>query len=639
MATCERCGSEISASDAGCAKCDQDLEKRMNNLIGKSLAGKYRLEEHLGSGGMCEVYRATHEVMGKQVAVKVLKPALAADPLIAQRFEQEARAASRIHHPHAINVMDYGIAEDSTPYIVMEFVRGITLGELLRKEGALTVERAANILRQVAGALVAAHAVEVVHRDIKPDNIIIAEYDGSDWVEVVDFGVAKVLKDVNRRTSLTGANIIVGTPRYMSPEQCEEKPVDARSDIYSLGIVLYEMLTGEAPFKGDSSTRLLVAHAQEPPEPLRNKRPDLSRELEAVVMSALEKDPSRRPQSAGEFASRFEDAAGLGQPVYSAATRAGAFSRISVSLGEEDKIATPVDVQAADENAADGEATLVRPRPARDLQSSSGDLVQQSNEARMPDPSRPPDEPQVVLAGRSDANSVASRYTASHAYRKQSNTAGVVALVVVLLAVAGVAAYIIFGMKSFGRSSAVGSVIDAQQAVTDAIARVDSLPKDHPLRSYLSDLRQWQGELKAYQEVRDDTPQVADKAERYKQRAEEITGQVRTAQASLGRESTNSSNSSAPHAQPPAVADSAAKAKEGEAEKDEAEPDVEGEPENKEAKEAEKPAPNKNESKPRKADPPVIDPVRPPSETEPKNANKSSRNSPPTIEKVNPIDE
>jgi len=252
------------------------LRAQTDGLTGRLLAGKYRIEERLGYGGMCDVYRATHEAMGKQVAVKTLKPALAADPTIAQRFEQEARAASLIHHPHAINVMDYGIAEDNVPFIVMEFVRGVTLGELLRQEGAQSVERAADILRQASGALDAAHAVGVVHRDIKPDNIIIAEYDGSDWVEVVDFGVAKVLEDVNRRGSLTGANIIVGTPRYMSPEQCEEKPVDARSDIYSLGIVLYEILSGEAPFKGDSSTRLLVAHASEPPEPLRNKRPDLS---------------------------------------------------------------------------------------------------------------------------------------------------------------------------------------------------------------------------------------------------------------------------------------------------------------------------------------------------------------------------
>ena len=210
-----------------------------DELMGACLADKYLIEEHLGSGGMCDVYRARHVGMDKPVAVKVLKSQLASDPKIAKRFEQEARAASRIHHPHAINVTDYGIDSDKTPFIVMELVKGETLGQTLRSTGAFSVERAANILRKVCGALEAAHTVGVIHRDIKPENIILAEYEGSDWVEVVDFGVAKILEDVNRRGALTGANIIVGTPRYMSPEQCEEKPVDARSDIYSVGVVLY----------------------------------------------------------------------------------------------------------------------------------------------------------------------------------------------------------------------------------------------------------------------------------------------------------------------------------------------------------------------------------------------------------------
>src|SRR5436853_784092 len=325
--------------------------------IGGTLQGKYRIEELLGSGGMCDVYRGTHIHMGKQVAIKILKSQLAVDPAIARRFEQEARAASRIHHPNAINVMDFGIGEGDTPFIVMEYVNGITLGELIRQHGALPIERAANILRQICGALDDAHGVGVIHRDIKPDNIIIGDYGNSDWVEVVDFGVAKIQEDLNRRVALTGENILVGTPRYMSPEQCEEMPVDARSDIYSLGVVLYEMLAGEAPFKWDSSTRLLVAHATEPPEPLRAKRPDIPAAVEAVVMQALEKDPAHRPQSAGEFARQFEQAAGLGQPMRAGSDRGGAFSRIHVPLGEE----PPATGDAAD---AVDEATIVRPRPA-----------------------------------------------------------------------------------------------------------------------------------------------------------------------------------------------------------------------------------------------------------------------------------
>ncbi len=289
-------------------------------LTGTMLADKYQIEHLLGSGGMCEVYRARHSGIGKEVAVKILKPELAADPKIAERFEQEARASSRVRHPNAINVTDYGIAKNKTPYLVMELIEGHTVRELLREFGPFPVPRVVHILGQVCGALEAAHSVGVIHRDIKPDNIIISEYDGRDWVEVVDFGVAKIQEDFNRRSALTGANFIIGTPRYMSPEQCEEQPVDARSDIYSLGIVVYEMLAGQAPFDGGSSTRLLMAHVAEPPPPLRQKRPDISPEIESIVMRALEKNPDRRPQSAMEFARDFERAAGFA-PASAAGTR------------------------------------------------------------------------------------------------------------------------------------------------------------------------------------------------------------------------------------------------------------------------------------------------------------------------------
>ncbi|HST20421.1 MAG TPA: serine/threonine-protein kinase, partial [Blastocatellia bacterium] len=610
MSTCLRCGGEVSASDIQCAKCGEALRKQTHELVGKSLADKYLIEEHLGSGGMCDVYRATHSGMGKQVAVKVLKPALAADSTIAQRFEQEARAASLIHHPHAINVMDYGIGEGNIPFIVMEFVRGITIGELLRSEGALSVERAANILRQASGALDVAHSVGVVHRDIKPDNIIIAEYDGSDWVEVVDFGVAKIQEDVNRRINLTGANIIVGTPRYMSPEQCEEKPVDARSDIYSLGIVLYEMLSNEAPFKGDSSTRLLVAHSTEPPEPLRNKRPDLQPEIEAVVMRALEKDPARRPQSAGEFAREFQEAAGLGQPVQAGTNRAGAFSRISVPIGEEDKLKTPVAAQASVSDTLEDEATIVRPRPVQATVALSDTPANQNLDTPVP----------VSEAAYQQRHTPPATYVAAGGYRKQSNTGAIIALVAVIVVVAGIAAYIVFGNKLSGRGSTGEAVTDAQQSVTEAIARVDSLPKDHPLRSYINELRQWQGELKAYQEVREDNAQVTEKADRYRQKAQDISDQARAALAALGVEAKPAQTNTAPAsssattqpeaAEKPAAdetADADDKEKTKDANDDKAVSDLEEASKNE----------NKNKSKPRNAEPPVIDPVKPPSESEP----------------------
>ena len=590
-----------------------------DELMGAVLADKYMIEEHLGTGGMCDVYRARHVGMDKPVAVKVLKAQLASDPKIAKRFEQEARAASRIHHPHAINVTDYGIDKEKTPFIVMELVKGDTLGQTLRSTGAFSVERAANILRQICGALEAAHAVGVIHRDIKPENIILAEYDGSDWVEVVDFGVAKILEDVNRRGALTGANIIVGTPRYMSPEQCEEKPVDARSDIYSVGIVLYEMLSGEAPFEGDSSTRLLMAHASTPPAPLREKRPDLPAEVEAVVMKALEKDPALRHQSAGEFAREFEQAAGLGQSVR-AGTRGGAFSRISVPIGE-DEMPTPVPDEA---NVAQAdEATLVRPR-SRPADTPVAQVPETLYDQQGLGPGRGATDSGVREVGRPAV------LRGGHAHAHRGGMSGTtIAIVVGLLVLAGVAGFLLFGNRIFGASSTGEAVIDAQQAITEAMARVDSLPKDHPLRSYLPQLAEWQGELRAYQQVQEYNAQIVDKAERYEQKAEDISAQARAALAGSPREPViNSNNGSGlpANASAPPKPDTEEDAEEEEP--DESEEEAEPEPENKNAA-------NKNAPKPR-PEPPVMDPVKPvPADPRPANSNKpKNNNSPPVLERI-----
>ena len=599
-----------------------DLGAGGEALIGRTLQGKYRIEELLGSGGMCHVYRATHTSMGKQVAVKILKPHFAADPAIGRRFEQEARAASRIHHPNAINVMDYGIGEGNTPFIVMEYVNGITLGELIRQNGALSLERANNLLRQICGALDDAHKVGVVHRDIKPDNIIVGDYGNSDWVEVVDFGVAKIQEDLNRRVALTGENILVGTPRYMSPEQCEEHPVDARSDIYSLGVVLYEMLSGEAPFKWDSSTRLLVAHATEAPKPLRTKRPDIPAEVEAVVMQALEKDPARRPQSAGEFARRFEQAAGLSQPARAGSNRGGAFSRIQVPLGDAPP-ATSTDSLAE----TDDEATLVRPRPAA-LSRSNTPVDQQVN---TPPAGLRPDTP--VPANR--YGSPSSPYVVATQSRSNSPVVWV-ALIGALIAI-GIAAYLIFGTRMFTPATTRETVIDAQQSVTTAIALVDSLPKDHPLKTYLNDLRLWQGELKAYQQVSGDNEQVTQRAERYRQQADDIGGQARVALAALGREAPANVNAPQPVTAPPnenrsAVAGSSANANR-DADSADAQADANDEDSDKANDAAPEPTRNANANRPRRAEPPAVEPVTSP-DANSQNANRRKDRTPP---KVNPV--
>ena len=315
---------------------------------------KYEIEAKLGAGGMCDVYRARHVRIGKEVAIKILRPEYAADPKIVERFEREARAASLVRHPNAINIMDYGIAAGHTPFLVMELVEGATVRELLKRHGAMMLERVVGIVNQACAALEAAHAVGVIHRDIKPENILVSEVDGRDWVEVVDFGIAKIQEDVSRRAALTGANLIIGTPRYMSPEQAQEKPVDARSDIYSLGLVVYEMLAGSPPFAGNSATRLLIAHAVEPPPPLTDQRPDLPSEVAAVVMRSLDKDPERRQQSAISFAREFERAASAERVPANGTRQRPVPAPINSPVIRDDNIALPVGSEEEDE------ATVVR---------------------------------------------------------------------------------------------------------------------------------------------------------------------------------------------------------------------------------------------------------------------------------------
>ncbi|HEX8162354.1 MAG TPA: protein kinase [Pyrinomonadaceae bacterium] len=307
MKKCPKCGKTYEQGNTLCPADGTALVKTGDALLGKTLADKYRIEERISEGGMGTVYRATHVLMEKTVAVKVLHPSLAADDKIVARFTREAKAASRISHPHALNVTDFGEAEDGVVFLVMEYLAGRTLKRVVREDGAMPLARAVVIARQIAGALDAAHAEGVVHRDLKSDNIMLGETAGGDWAKVLDFGIAKIIEPDGHDPELTAPNLIIGTPQYMSPEQCSQaSEIDARSDIYSFGVILYEMLTGHVPFTGESATAIMLKHLQEPAPSVLEERKDLPPAVGQVIARALSKRPEDRQQSAGELAEALE---------------------------------------------------------------------------------------------------------------------------------------------------------------------------------------------------------------------------------------------------------------------------------------------------------------------------------------------
>jgi serine/threonine protein kinase len=256
------------------------------DLEGRILDGRYQLGSLLGAGGMARVNLATDRVLERQVAVKVLSPSDAQDPVFVERFRREARAAARLSHPNIVAVFDSGSDADQ-PYLVMEYVPGQSLAQLLARQGRLAPRRAVELAIQVCAALAAAHAQGLVHRDIKPANVLVSP-DGQ--VQVSDFGIVKAAA----ATTLTGTGTVLGTAAYLSPEQAQGGPVDARSDLYGLGCVLYELLCGSPPF-GSGADRSPVAvatrHVSEPPEPPSARNPQVDPALEAVVLTGPGQGP------------------------------------------------------------------------------------------------------------------------------------------------------------------------------------------------------------------------------------------------------------------------------------------------------------------------------------------------------------
>jgi serine/threonine protein kinase len=247
---------------------------------------------------MGAVYEATHVQIGKRVAVKVLHPVYSRQPDLVSRFQREARAATLVGHPNIIDVTDSGTTEHGDVYFVMERLEGSDLGEVLHQERRLALDRAVHIAVQLCRALAAAHAAGIVHRDLKPENVFLTSRDGNaDFVKVLDFGIATQDAAQMRigKKRITSPGTAIGTPEYMAPEQALGQPSDARADIYALGAILYEMLTGNPPHIGDDPIDLLRKKATEPPRPLRELNPEVAPALETTIMSCLEIDPERRP--------------------------------------------------------------------------------------------------------------------------------------------------------------------------------------------------------------------------------------------------------------------------------------------------------------------------------------------------------
>src|SRR5579872_6416417 len=303
MKTCPTCQGSYPNNYAVCPADGSPLQELGTWMDGSIIRGKYRLLAKVGQGGMGSVYKALHLAFDELRALKVIAPELINDELFVKRFKHEAVITRRLQHPNAVRVDDIDEAEDGRPFIVMEFIEGRSLKKLIREEGPLPVGRVCDIIKQAANALEAAHKLGMVHRDIKPDNISLVDAPEGEMVKVLDFGIAKVkearMGDAAGLT-LTGAGVVIGTPQYMSPEQAMGKrgdELDGRADLYSLGVVMYQMLSADLPFKADTTMEMLLAHMQKPPAPLELLHPELQipKPVAALTMRLLEKNRDLRP--------------------------------------------------------------------------------------------------------------------------------------------------------------------------------------------------------------------------------------------------------------------------------------------------------------------------------------------------------
>jgi serine/threonine-protein kinase len=438
---CNSCGNTYPENLSFCLNDGSPLVL-VETMIGTVLDGRYRLDKLIGEGGMGEVYRATHIHIDTEFAVKLLRPEFVANQTAIKRFQLEAKAAGRIHHPNAVRVTDFGVTPERIVYLVMELARGKSLRSLLRSEKKFDYLRAVNIVRQICGAVDAAHRSGVIHRDLKPDNILIEKVQDVERVKVLDFGIAK-LRETKTDAFLTQAGTIIGTPQYMSPEQCQGKPLDPTSDIYSIGILLYEMLTGDVPFDGESLIQVVYEQLHTPPRPLSEMAPDAPPTIAQVVMRALEKEPHNRQSSAIQLSDELKAAVeAVGEGGSLAMT-----SPFGISPLKSAEMRTPIEeLPTLEEEQGDAPPSLTAERPPSSDRETSvlprrrseTDGPSTKGEARR---STSPDRKAPVVQESVDLELETKAATP----RRKSQTPLIAVAAIALVALAGIIAY--FSLK------------------------------------------------------------------------------------------------------------------------------------------------------------------------------------------------